>query len=106
MNLLKRGAIVTILDNLSTGLIELVPKHKNISFIKGDVEDPEIINLLLQDHKLIIHAAAQNIIKSTADPLSDFNTNIGGTLNILIHAKKLGIEKNDLYWICFSIWKF
>lgn len=91
--LLKEGAKVTVLDNLYTGMISQIPKHKDVSFIQGDVEDSELIDQLVKEHQLIIHAAAKNIIASTKNPLDDFKTNIGGTLNILLSAKKYKVEK-------------
>ena len=81
------------MDNLYTGFEEFIPQHENVKFINGDVEDIDLVDYLVKDHKLIIHAAAKNIIASTTDPYSDYRTNIGGTLNILISSKKHGIEK-------------
>jgi UDP-glucose 4-epimerase len=91
--LLKNGAKVTVLDNLYTGMISLLPNHPELTFIEGDVCDKELVDQLVQEHKLIIHAAAKNIIVSTKNPIEDYETNIGGTLNLLIAAKKHGIER-------------
>jgi UDP-glucose 4-epimerase len=91
--LLKKGSIVTIVDNLYTGFESLVPKHKNLTFIKGDIEDKDLIDELVSRNSLIIHAAAKNIIASTKNVKNDYETNIGGTLNLLIAAKKYKIEK-------------
>lgn len=91
--LLDRGAEVTVLDNLFTGSEELLPKHEKLTFIKGDVCNDEIIDRLVQEFKLIIHAAAKNIIISTKNPFEDYETNIGGTLKWLIACKKYGVEK-------------
>ena len=91
--LLERGAKVTVLDSLYTGDVKLLPKHKNLTFIMGDVCDKKMVDKLVKTHKLIIHAAAKNIIVSTKNPQDDYETNIGGTLNVLLAAKKYGIEK-------------
>ena len=91
--LLKHDAHVTVLDNLFTGFEYLLPKHKKLTFIKGDVCDKELINNLVKENKYIIHAAAKNIIVSTKNPVEDFQTNIGGTLNLLEACKEHGIEK-------------
>jgi len=40
------------------------------------------------EHSLVFHLAARNIIASTKNPLDDFATNIGGTLNILMAARE------------------
>ena len=92
-DLISNGASVTVLDNLYTGFEEFVPNSENVTFVKGDVEDRDLVNDLVREHKLIIHAAAKNIIASTKDPYADYESNIGGTLNILMSAKKHGIEK-------------
>jgi UDP-glucose 4-epimerase len=92
-DLISNGASVTVLDNLYTGFEEFVPNSENVTFVKGDVEDRDLVNDLVRENKLIIHAAAKNIIASTKDPYADYESNIGGTLNILMSAKKHGIEK-------------
>lgn len=91
--LLDMGAKVTVLDNLFTGNLNLLPKHNNLTFINGDVCDDVIIDDLVQKFKLIIHAAAKNIIISTKNPYEDYETNIGATLKWLIACKKYGVEK-------------
>ena len=91
--LLGMGAKVTVLDNLFTGSLKLLPNHDNLTFIKGDVSDDSLIDDLVQEFKLIIHAAAKNIIISTKNPYEDYETNIGATLKWLIACKKYGVEK-------------
>lgn len=91
--LLEKGALVTVLDNLFTGFEKLIPVHNNVIFINGDVCDKDMVDSLVKEHKLIIHAAAKNIIVSTKNPFDDYETNIGGTLNMLIAAKKYNVER-------------
>jgi UDP-glucose 4-epimerase len=91
--LLQNGAIVTVLDNLYTGRFELMPEHKSLTFIEGDVEDKDLVFKLMSEFDYVIHAAAKNIIASTKNPFDDFKTNIEGTLNILMGAQKYGVEK-------------
>ena len=45
------------------------------------------------EHGLIFHLAARNIIASTANPLDDYATNIGGTLNILLAARESKVDR-------------
>lgn len=91
--LLKKGAYVTVLDNLYTGMKSSLPKNSAIKFVKGDVENKQLVDNLIKEHKLIIHAAARNIIDSTKKPYEDCQTNVIGTLNLLLAAKKYGVEK-------------
>jgi UDP-glucose 4-epimerase len=89
--LIKEGAQVTILDDLFTGDLNNLnglQNNKDYFFIQGTVDDPFTVNLVSQQQDIIFHLAARNIIASTKDPLSDYKTNIGGTLNILMAMKE------------------
>ena len=92
-SLLKMGAYVTVLDNLFSGFEHLLPINKNLKFINGDVCNKKIVDDLVSKHKFIIHAAAKNIIVSTKNPIEDYETNIGGTLNMLAACKKYDVER-------------
>ncbi len=91
--LLEKGAKVCVLDNLFTGFRDLIPDHHDVEFIEGDVTDKKLIDETVKRFSCIIHAAAKNIIISTKNPFDDFETNIGGTLNMLLAARKHGVEK-------------
>lgn len=91
--LVEGGAFVTILDNLYTGREDLVHEDKRVKFVRGDVRDRDLIDALVSEHLYIIHAAAKNIIVSTKNPQDDYETNIGGTLNILLASRRHGIKK-------------
>jgi UDP-glucose 4-epimerase len=91
--LVNQGAKVTVLDNLFAGFENLLPKSSKITFIKGDICDKKLVNELVKKHKYIIHAAAKSIIISCKNPIEDYETNIGGTLNLLTACKEYGVEK-------------
>jgi len=91
--LAKEEADVTVLDDLFTGDLSNIEFNKNINFIKGSVTDFDLVEDLVQKVDIVFNLAARNIIVSTQRPREDFNVNVGGTLNILIAAKKYGIEK-------------
>lgn len=91
--LLDYGAEVCVLDNLYAGYLEFLPSHKNLKFVKGDISNRELVEELVKEYKLIIHAAAKSIVASTKNPYEDYETNIGGTLNLLISCKKHGVDK-------------
>ena len=84
--LLREGARVTVLDDLFTGRIENLPR-KGFEFVKGSVCEPAIVEKLVAEAEVIFHAAARNIVVSTRNPREDFETNIGGTLNMLLAAR-------------------
>jgi UDP-glucose 4-epimerase len=89
--LVDAGARVTVLDDLFTGKANDIPT--GASFIQGSVTDVPLVNELVADHSLILHLAARNIIASTANPLDDYATNIGGTLNILMAARASKVDR-------------
>ncbi|MEO5989883.1 MAG: NAD-dependent epimerase/dehydratase family protein [Candidatus Eisenbacteria bacterium] len=84
--LLADGAKVTVLDDLFTGRIENLPAT-GFEFIHGSVCDVPLVDKIVREHNLVLHAAARNIVVSTRNPREDYETNIGGTLNILMAAK-------------------
>ena len=102
--LIREGARVTVLDDLFTGRLENLPK-KGLEFVEGSVCDPKIVEKMVGDAEVVFHAAARNIVVSTKNPREDFETNIGGTLNILLAAKATnGRVKRILYTSSTSVY--
>lgn len=95
-NLVKRliaeGACVTVLDDLFTGRLENLPA-KGFEFVEGSVCDAALVDKLVAAHRVIFHVAARNIVVSTRNPREDFQTNIGGTLNVLMAAREAQVER-------------
>ncbi len=89
--LVDAGARVTVLDDLFTGKADELPT--GAEFVRGSVTDAPLVNELVAEHGLIFHLAARNIIASTANPLDDYATNIGGTLNILLAARESKVDR-------------
>jgi UDP-glucose 4-epimerase len=89
--LVGAGAIVTVLDDLFTGLAETV--LDDVRFVEGSVTDEALVNRLVGEADLVFHMAARNIIASTRNPRDDFATNIGGTLNVLMAAREAGTQR-------------
>ena len=85
-NLVEQGARVTVLDDLFTGQAEIIPT--SAQFVRGSVTDEALVRELVADSSIVFHLAARNIIASTKDPRDDFETNIGGTLNVLLAARE------------------
>ena len=84
--LIREGAKVTVLDDLFTGRLENLPST-GVDFVQGSVCDPAIVDKLVAGTQVVFHAAARNIVVSTKNPREDFETNIGGTLNVLLAAR-------------------
>ena len=83
--LVGTGARITVLDDLFTGQRENVPA--GVEFVEGSVCDAALVERVVARHELVIHAAARNIVVSTRNPREDYETNIGGTLNVLLAAR-------------------
>jgi UDP-glucose 4-epimerase len=87
--LIAEGVRLTILDDLCTGRQEnLEGLEGQLDLIVGSVTDREIVLEAAAESEIIFHLAARNIIASTRNPREDFETNIGGTLNVLVAARQ------------------
>ncbi len=89
--LVGSGASVTVLDDLFTGRVEVLPPEAR--FVEGSVTDGGLVDRLVAEADVVFHMAARNIIASTKNPRDDFATNIGGTLNVLMAARAAGTSR-------------
>jgi UDP-glucose 4-epimerase len=92
--LIADGNEVFIIDDLSTGNIENIPKDAN--FVEADVKDREPLEKIFEDFKpeVVNHHAAQiNVRNSVEDPIFDAQVNILGTINLLELSIKHEIKK-------------
>jgi UDP-glucose 4-epimerase len=90
--LVREEAQVTVLDDLFTGRLENLPAS-GFKFVKGSVCDPAVVESLVAQNPIVLHCAARNIVVSTKNPREDFETNIGGTLNVLLAARTHGVKR-------------
>ena len=83
--LVAEGAEVTVMDDLSYGLMENIPAQAQIIF--ADVRDYAAVLDAVKGHEMVFHMAASATTKESsmgwADPVYDFNINAMGTLNVL-----------------------
>lgn len=92
--LVAEGAQLTILDDFFTGRLEnLRGLETRYELVKGSVTDAALVDELVARAQIVFHLAARNIIASTRNPYEDFQTNIGGTLNILMAARAHNTER-------------
>jgi nucleoside-diphosphate-sugar epimerase len=96
----KRGERVRVLDNFSTGKmenIEAVAEH--VELITGDVRDRKACEESVKGIDFILHEAAVcSVPRSIEDPVATNETNVDGTLNLLMAAKEAGVKR----FICAS----
>ena len=91
VELLSNGYDVIIIDNLVNSKIEVVDKlkkltNKELTFIKGDVCDYELLTKIFDDNKIdaVIHFAGLKAVgESVEKPLEYYENNVGSTLNLI-----------------------
>ncbi len=85
---------VVVIDNLSTGHMgNLSHIKKNITFIKGNICDKDLILKESKNCDAIFHqAAVVSVPLSVKDPVNSAMVNIMGTLNILDAARQNSIK--------------
>ncbi len=91
--LLREGAGVRVLDNLSSGnTVNL--NLPEVDLRRGDVRDEVDVNKAVRGVDIVFHHAAQiNPARAVENPLEDFEINARGTLNLLWASLKAGVKK-------------
>ena len=93
--LVARGDEVTVYDNLATGhLSNLDAVRDKITFLEEDLRDRNAIRKAAQGIEVIFHQGAMpSVPRSVDDPVTSFEVNAGGTLNVLLAAKDSGVRR-------------
>ncbi|OFZ53151.1 MAG: CDP-paratose 2-epimerase [Bdellovibrionales bacterium RIFOXYC1_FULL_54_43] len=88
--LAEEGRSVLVFDNLSRTGVQanldwLLRKHpRELVFMHGDVRDPDAVREAVSKATVVFHLAAQVAVTcSVEDPVTDFEINSRGTLNVL-----------------------
>ncbi|MFT4848930.1 MAG: UDP-glucose 4-epimerase [Sediminicola sp.] len=91
--LLQIGHQVVTVDNLSTGFKSHIPK--GVEFIKGDCQNPKVIDMLHSySFEAIYHIAGQSSGEvSFENPIYDLQTNGQSALQLLDLARAIGCKK-------------
>ena len=93
--LVEQGHEVRGIDNLSTGSLEnLAAIRSNISFEKMDLQDLAGVKAACEGADFVLHQGAlASVPRSVADPISSHESNINGTLNLLIAARDAKVRR-------------
>jgi nucleoside-diphosphate-sugar epimerase len=93
--LVNRGEKVRVLDNFSTGRREnLLPLLEKIQLIEGDLTDLETVREAVKGMDFVLHQGAlPSIPRSIEHPIGSNNTNVSGTLNLLITSKDAKVKR-------------
>lgn len=93
--LLRDGRRVRVLDNLSSGHRENLPAtHPLLEFIEGDIRDRDTVSACARGVDAVVHlAAVASVQASVEDPIGTHETNLDGTLHVLLAAQKAGARR-------------
>jgi len=95
--LLSLGAIVTCLDNFSTGHrknLEKFIQDPNFTLIEGDIRDLETCKMACEAQDFILHEAALGSVpRSINDPITTNDVNTSGFLNMLVAARDAKVKR-------------
>src|SRR2546421_12320524 len=88
--LVRDGADVTVLDDLSTGRREhLRAVRDRIRFIRGNAARLEVCRRAMQGVDYVLHhAAGTSVPRSTRNPVAAHHANGTATLNVLLAARE------------------
>jgi UDP-glucuronate 4-epimerase len=101
---LDNGAKIIGIDNMNnyyspiikTHRLEELKKHQNFTFIKGDIEDKEILEKIFKSNKIdaVINLAARAGVRfSLKNPFIYASTNYTGSLNLLDLMRDYNVKK-------------
>ena len=101
VELLNKGHEVVIFDNLYNSQIEVVDKiktitGKDVTFYKADMLKPEELRPIFEAHKFdaVIHFAGLKAVgESVQKPLSYYQNNLTGTINLCELMAEFGCKK-------------
>jgi UDP-glucose 4-epimerase len=90
--LLDDGVEVVVLDDLSTGYADNIDPRAE--FIQGDICDPVVAAKAVGGCDMVFHqAAARSVTLSVEDPSRSNQTNVTGTLTMLVAAREANVRR-------------
>jgi nucleoside-diphosphate-sugar epimerase len=93
--LIRQGADVRIIDDLSTGFRENLDEIEgSFDFVEGGLNDSELLRDILQGVEVVFHQAAlPSVPRSVADPVETHEACVNGTFNLLLSARESGVRR-------------
>jgi nucleoside-diphosphate-sugar epimerase len=93
--LVQRGKRVRVLDNFSTGKKEnIAPFLKDAELIEGDLRHLDTVRRAAEGVDYILHqGAVPSVPRSIDNPLDTDESNVRGTLNLLIAARDTEVKR-------------
>ncbi|HEX5283195.1 MAG TPA: SDR family oxidoreductase [Bryocella sp.] len=93
--LVEEGHEVSGIDNLSTGNLENLEDIRSaIKFEEIDLRDADGVRAACKGVEYVLHqGAVASVPRSVKDPLGSHESNINGTLNLLLAARDAGVRR-------------
>ncbi len=93
--LVERGAIVRVIDDLSTGKKEnLATVMNHIEFVQDSILNTDVLARVMVGATYVFHeAAVPSVPKSVKDPMTSHNANATGSLNVLLTARDAKVKR-------------
>jgi len=96
--LLAEGHQVRVLDNLSSGTEEnltgLAAASGKLELMRGDIRKLDQVRESMKGVEIAFHEAALGSVpRSVEDPITTHDSNITGTLNVLVAARDAGVRR-------------
>jgi UDP-glucose 4-epimerase len=93
--LLARGERVRVLDDLSSGhRANIAGFHDQVELVIGSVADYDTVSHAMAGVTHVFHEAALvSVFDSVARPRDNHDTNVTGTLNVLLAAREHGVRR-------------
>ncbi len=84
---------VVIIDDLSTGRESNI-ENPDVELVRGSITDLNLLKKHFRDAEYVFHLAAlPSVQQSVEDPIRADEVNTGGTLNVLVAARDMGVSK-------------
>ncbi len=94
--LVRRGRIVRVFDDFSTGMRTNLDHHRpgSVEIVEGSLTDPIAVNRAVRGAGVIYHLGAlASVARSVETPLVSHAACATGTLNLLDAARQLGVRR-------------
>jgi len=92
---LDKAGEVVVLDNFSQSPIDNLARSRHqVSIVRGDIRDRELLKKVMSGVDLVFHLAAQSgVLDGFRDPDRTFETNVVGAFEVLRAAASAGVRR-------------
>src|SRR5438093_3647684 len=92
--LVRRGQIVRVADNLITGKRRNLEHIPDVDFVEGDLADMNVATRAVVGMDYVLHQAAiPSVPRSVIDPMTSHRANVDAALNVLVAARDAKVKR-------------